>query len=69
MDFPVDSLSILRELQLIKAFYEEQVSDLFNDFQRIGNPAGPEGIPDLIDLTTNFVRQHDVCSLDLCTFS
>ena len=58
-------LKLFECLQLVKPLDEQQISNLLDDFQRIGNPTGPERIPDLIYLATNFVRQHDVCSPDL----
>ena len=62
---PLDGLlqpsgfQFFERLQLVKPLDEKQISDLLDDFQRIGNPAGPEGIPDLIDLVTNFVGKHE----------
>ena len=50
---------LFESLQLIEPLDEKQVSDLLDDFQRIGNPAGPEGIPDLVDLVSNFVGEHN----------
>ena len=68
---PLDGLlqpsgfQLFESLQLIKPLDEQQIGDLLDDFQRIGNSPGPEGIPDLINLVTNFVRQHNMCSLEL----
>jgi hypothetical protein len=45
-------------LQLVETFDEKQVSDLLDHFQRVGNPARSEGIPDLIDLAANLVGKH-----------
>ena len=62
---PLDGLlqpsgfQFFERLQLVKPLDEKQIGDLLDDFQRIGNPAGPEGIPDLIDLVTNFVGEHE----------
>ena len=33
-------------------------SMLNNNFERVGDAARPEGIPDLIDLTANFAGKH-----------
>ena len=37
-------------LQIVKAAEEEQVSDLLNDFEGVGDATGPEGVPDGVDL-------------------
>ena len=49
---------LFESLQLVETLDEKQIGDLLNDFQRIRNPAGPEGIPDLVNLVANFVGQH-----------
>ncbi len=41
-------------LDIIQAAHEEEVRDLLDHLQRIGNPARPKGIPDLINLGPNF---------------
>jgi len=35
-------------------------SGLLNNFERVGDAARPEGIPDLINLTANFAGKHRV---------
>jgi hypothetical protein len=62
--FQASGFQFFKGLKLIQTLYEKQISDLLDHFQRIGNSPGPERIRDLIYLVTNFVRQHDVCSLD-----
>ena len=37
-------------LQVVEAAEEEQVSDLLNDFEGVGDTTGPEGVPDGVDL-------------------
>ena len=37
---------------------EKKVGNLLNDFERIGDAARPESIPDLIDLAANFTGKH-----------
>ena len=37
---------------------EHQVSDLLNNGQRIGQPAGPEGLPERVDLVFQFAGDH-----------
>ena len=48
-----------QRVQIVEPLDEKQVSDLLDDFQRIGDAAGPEGIPDWINLVTNFVGKHE----------
>ena len=34
----------------VRPVQKEQVGDLLDYFERIGDTAGPEGVPDLVDL-------------------
>src|SRR6185437_8336113 len=45
--------SFFKRLQLVEPLEEEQVGNLLDDFQRIRNAAGPELVPDGIDLTAS----------------
>jgi hypothetical protein len=45
-------------LQFIEAAQKKQVSDLLDDFERIGNAPCPKGIPDSVDLIADFACQH-----------
>ena len=45
---------VFKGLEFIKAPEEEEVCNLLDDFERIGDAAGPEGVPDGVDLATNF---------------
>ena len=49
---------LFERLQLIQPLDEKQIRDLLDDFQRIRNPAGPESIPDLVDLIADFIYKH-----------
>jgi hypothetical protein len=68
---PLDGLlqsggfQFFERLQLVKPLDKKQVSNLLDDFQRIRNPAGPERIPDLIDLASNIVGEHENLESDL----
>jgi hypothetical protein len=55
---PVDGLVLLERLQIVEPSQEEQVGDLLDDFERVGDPAGPEGVPDAIDLAAQLAGQH-----------
>jgi hypothetical protein len=37
-------------VRVVEAADEEGVGDLLDDFERIGDEAGPEGVPDGVDL-------------------
>jgi hypothetical protein len=37
---------------------KEEIGNLLNDFQRVGNPARREGIPYLINLTADLTGKH-----------
>ena len=37
---------LLQRVQVVEPLDEKQVGDLLDDFERIGDAAGPEGIPD-----------------------
>jgi hypothetical protein len=37
-------------LDIVEAADEQQVGELFDDFEGVGDAAGPEGVPDAVDL-------------------
>ena len=45
-------LALFQRMRVIQASDEQQVGDLFNHLQRVGNAARPEGIPDSVDLAS-----------------
>ena len=47
------SPALANGVQLIEALDKEQIGKLLDHFQRIGDPARPERIPDLINLIAN----------------
>src|SRR5438270_412716 len=49
---------LLGRLQFVEATEEQEVGNLLNDAQRIGDPAAPEGIPYRVDLRTYLSRDH-----------
>jgi len=52
------SFLFLLQLLLIKAADEQQVRELFNDGNGIGNPACPKGFPDFVDLAFQLACDH-----------
>jgi len=56
--FQPRGLVLLQRVQVVQAAQEEQVSDLLNDFERVGNAAGPECVPDLVDLALDGAGDH-----------
>jgi hypothetical protein len=51
-------LALLQLLHLIEALDEDQVGDLLDHLQRVGEPARPEVVPDAVDLVAQFACQH-----------
>ena len=49
---------LLERVEVVEAAQEEQIGNLFDDLQRIGDAAGPEGIPDLVDLALDGAGDH-----------
>ena len=50
---------LFERVQVVEPLEEKQVGDLLDDFQRVGDAAGPEGVPDAVDLVTDFVGEHN----------
>jgi hypothetical protein len=46
-------------VQVVEALEEEQVGDLLDDFQRVGDAAGPEGVPEGVDFGADFAGEHE----------
>ena len=49
---------LLQRVQVVQPPQEEQVGDLLDDFERVGDPPGPEGVPDAVDLIAEFTGEH-----------
>src|SRR5699024_7002903 len=47
-----------QRLALIQAPDEQQIRNLLDDLQRVTDPAGPEGIPDAVDLALQLTSDH-----------
>src|SRR5688500_16430886 len=45
-------------VQVVEPADEDQVRDLFDHFQRVCNAAGPERVPDAVDLVPDVTRDH-----------
>jgi hypothetical protein len=56
--FETRCLQLFYSVKVIKAPEKEQVRDLFDDFERIRDPARPEGIPEGVDLVADVSSQH-----------
>jgi hypothetical protein len=41
-------------VQVVQPAQEEQVGDLLDHLERVGDAAGPEGVPDLVDLALDW---------------
>jgi hypothetical protein len=45
-------------VDLVQPLDEEQVGELLDDGERIGDAAGPEGVPDAVDFGFDFACDH-----------
>jgi hypothetical protein len=51
-------LVLLQRVQVVQTAQEEQVGDLLDDLERVGDAAGPERVPDAVDLVLDFTSDH-----------
>ncbi len=51
-------LVFFERVQVVEPAQEEQVGDLLDDFERVGDAAGPEGVPDLVDFAFEVAGEH-----------
>jgi len=55
----IDTRLLLREhLQVVQAAEEQEVGDLLDHLEGVADPAGPEGVPDAIDLALEVPSDH-----------
>jgi hypothetical protein len=52
------TLTLFQFLHLVQPLEKEQVGDLFDDFDRIGNAPRPESVPDAVNLIAYFACKH-----------
>jgi hypothetical protein len=45
-------------VQVVQAAQEEQIGNLLDDFDGVGDAAGPEGVPDLVDFAFEVAGEH-----------
>src|SRR5205814_5591057 len=53
-------LAPLQLVQCVEPPHEEQIADLLDRGERIGDPAGPELVPELVNIGANRWCQHPV---------
>ncbi len=64
-DAPLDRLAeavglvLFTSMGVIQPAHEQEVSDLFDHFERIGDATRPKGIPYIVDLGAKFAGQHN----------
>jgi hypothetical protein len=60
-------LVLLQGLEVVQALDEEEIGDLLDHREGVRDPAGPEGVPDAVDLVADFTCEHLVgfCSVGL----
>ena len=49
----------LQRVEIVEPLQEKQVGDLLDDYERVGDTAGPEGIPESVDFTADFAGEHE----------
>jgi hypothetical protein len=52
--------TFLQGVQFVQPFDEEQVGQLFDDREGVGDAAGPHGVPDAVDFRFDFTGDHEV---------
>jgi hypothetical protein len=62
-------LVFLEGVELVEALDEEQVGELLDDGEWIGDAAGPQGVPDAVDFGFDFACYHLLqAGLAACVF-
>jgi hypothetical protein len=56
---PARSLQFLQRVQVVQEFEKKQIGNLLDDFEGVGDAAGPESIPDAVNLITDFTGEHE----------
>jgi hypothetical protein len=51
-------LVLLEGVEFVQALGEEQVSELLNDGERIGDATGSQAVPDAVDFGFGFACDH-----------
>ena len=51
---------LLEGLEIVEALEEQEVGELLHDFERVGDPARPERVPDAVDLGADVTGQHSL---------
>ena len=60
-------LVLLQRVHVVEPAEEEQVGDLLDHLQRVRDAAGPEGVPDAVDLVLDVAGDHEVMSVSSVT--
>jgi hypothetical protein len=50
---------LFQRVQVVQPAQEEQIGDLLDHLERVGDAAGPEGVPDLVDLALDVAGDHE----------
>ena len=52
--FQAGGFELFQGVELVQAAQEKEIGDLLDDFKGVGDAAGPEGVPNAVDLAANF---------------
>ena len=58
LGFEAQGFVVFAGLVAVEGAQKEQVGDLLDDFDGVGDAAGPEGVPDLIDFVAQVTGEH-----------
>jgi hypothetical protein len=47
-------------MQIVEPLEKQQIGDLLDDFERIGDAARPECIPEGVNFTADFAGEHEL---------
>jgi hypothetical protein len=61
--FQPGGLVLFQRVQVVQTAQEEQIGDLLDDLERVGDAAGPECVPNAVDLVLDFTSDHFAFSL------
>jgi hypothetical protein len=53
-----DRFVLFQRVQIVEPALEQQVGDLLDHLDRVGDAAGPKGVPEGIDLVAEFACEH-----------
>ena len=56
---------LLQGMEITQPFQEKEIGNLLDDFERVGDAARPESIPERVDFAADFTGKHETEFLQL----